>query len=734
MGDNPGASNMPPPTDQSTTQLATLTLSTNINQPGTSTDSRPQTPAPTSNNGPPVQVSTTLTFHVKPPEHATHLENIPKRSISIMSPNGQHSSDPTSPLETHASTMAATLSSDTYSYTGDVTQAKPPPTKRKRALSASSLESNTSNSTESGTEGYSTPQLQLFPGRNISAQLLNHVNSDITCTNGRRTHKCLRRSVSATGALARSRSAPTPGEDDNIQRKIFSFFKADNIQSTVIPILNLTEAFTTVENPLTNQLTTSSTDHHSVTTTGATHSPPFTTTKCFTTGATNSPPISRTAMFGPDNTISTYTGTTPIPSILPIHGKTTKGTTPVPTITISTPQGSTTNPVSIHTTNTNTTTRTTPVPTITINTPQGGTTHPVSTHTTNTTTNMPNAPSNRKQVAFQFNPTISSTLTQNALSVSLQADNRVIAPRAEEMWRKARNHMSGELKARARMAHIDRMILHDIVPAWALGIECIPGYLTPANTALTEQKHMHARETLRCAKEELLKVASQFDHTAQSYLQACQINYGADHAGWTSAKQRLADLIGTEKAELKSVLNKRFEALTESPINDEQISDHMFRRLPHSNFTQTQSRVRDRSPQAGTSWAENDRESRRGREDNRRSSPSNRGRGRGRSPRRRSRSSSRSTRGRGNRGNFSSSKRLPQQDSRSNYNSRPNSDNNSRTNNAGPNYNSSRPRGQDNRQQRRNPSPRNPRGPRNRQDNLSNAELALIQALRDAKQ
>ena len=54
------------------------------------------------------------------------------------------------------------------------------------------------------------------------------------------------------------------------------------------------------------------------------------------------------------------------------------------------------------------------------------------------------------------------------------------------------NNMSGELKARSRMAHIERMIQQDVVPAWALGIECIPGYLTPGTFALTEQGHMNS--------------------------------------------------------------------------------------------------------------------------------------------------------------------------------------------------------------------------------------------------
>ena len=714
MGDNPGTSNIPLPPDQPTTQLAMLTVpSYSTTQPGSSTQPPAPVPVSTSNYGPPVQVSTFLTVHVKPPEHATHLDNIPTCSTSLLSTNGQQTPEST-PLETHVSTMATiTLSSDSYTGVDDVTRAKPPPAKRKRALSCSSLDSNISNSTDtdSGTEGYSTPQLQLLPSRTLSANPLYHVNSDITPhIKGRRTAKCLRRTASEANITPiRSqttslRTNPFGAPQANI-KQISSYFKPGNTAPSTGAVSISSTVATTDTVATSSQLLTPSTDHSMTT---------------VTTGATSSPPTIRTTLFNRDVTIITHSGITPIPSILPI-------TTYGPTITMGTR----------------------PVPIITLSTPQGADINPVSTHVTNTTTNTPTATTNTRRVAFQLTPTpfstftqnatSTSTLTQNALSVSLQDDGRVIAPRAEEMWRKARNNMSGELKARARMAHLQKMIRQDIVPPWALGLECIPGYLLPGTDAIVERRHMHAREILRTATDELEKMAKQFDHTAKSYLQACETNYGADQNGWAIAKQRLANLIGTEKAEIKTTLEKRLDVLKETPIKDEDISDYIFRRLPQSNFTRTLNRRRDFSPQPSTSRDDDDRESYRGRENTRYPSPSNRnrgrGRGRGRSPRSRSRSSSRSSRGRGSRGNPPSNRRQPLQDSRpNNYNSRPTSDYNNRSNNGRPNYNPDRPRGQENDQRRRNSSPRNQRGPRNRQDNLSSAEQALIQALRNAKQ
>jgi len=637
-------------------------------------------PAPQPPTGPDAQipanpVSSNQSQHVQHSLHdnGTHLDNISKRetlSKQTRPVNPSHLITQTSHVAISSSlSCPQVLLNNTHS--ADVTRAKKPPTKRRRPDSTSSLESSSNSSIE--TEGYSTPQLQinLMPRRSTSA--IELAPSRSLSTPNRRPILKMRRSTSLTAPHTKG-------------GLISSFFKSStealscltsdvNNALALVPI-SRTASLVSLDNSPRPSTSSMNTD-------GTTHTPSHDSTNntVFNDGATNHPTSTTQGNTQPPFQFTTGN----IPITISNTAKSTKGNSPN---LLDSLIGS--------------------FPITQQGTPQSN----------NQLLITVNQPGTSKRVSFQTNHTTSDTSTDTIPSLSLQDEGRVVSARAEEFWRKARNNLSAEAKAKARMLHIQQMIAQEVTPPWAIGMESLPGYLQPCMPDILRLRQLQAQEMLHTARDALRQQANEHDHTGRVYLTSCQNIYGTDVAGWTTARQRLASLLGTERAETISALARRLETLKATPITEDEISNHLTRGLPTPNFRNNQNRRRSRSPQPGTSSSSSDQNQEpTNRDSNRGQSQSNRGRGRGRSPRPRSNSRGRSTRapprGRGYQGNNRGRQG-------NNYSNR--------------GTNSNRSRGQNN--QRGNQSTRNYNGGSgNRQDDVSEAEIrAFIRAFRNQRQ
>jgi len=262
----------------------------------------------------------------------------------------------------------------------------------------------------------------------------------------------------------------------------------------------------------------------------------------------------------------------------------------------------------------------------------------------------------RRNLHVTFQPHTSiSTSTTNSVSVSLQAQFEVL-PKAVDVWRLARSNLSSEAKANVRAEHVHKLVTNGKIPAWTLDQGPIPGYAEPFLDEVIRLKRMQALELLNLTQHQLLLRATMFKEIGTAHLTTCQTLYGEDQ-GFTRAKDLLATLVGRDKAETITSLNKRYDQISEKPVSDDAITLRLVRRnQPSATNSRQASRSRSRSNSRNRPDSTTDRENQAPQRSNTRP-PKGRGRGRGGNNRQRSNS-----RGRGNKGN---SNRRPRQRSNS---------------------------------------------------------------------
>jgi hypothetical protein len=178
---------------------------------------------------------------------------------------------------------------------------------------------------------------------------------------------------------------------------------------------------------------------------------------------------------------------------------------------------------------------------------------------------------NNARLIISANPTIDDDdNTNDLLSVSFQERLEVLQE-ALLPWRQARSLLAAQAKAEARAEHLDLLKNAGLLPAWALGLDNIPGYLEPEIDRIIDLKKHHAIEVLQTSRDLLLSRARTHATTGRASLITCEILYKDDKASWAQARDLLAQLVGTDRSKCATSLRNRLDSLRDNPIPTDDI-------------------------------------------------------------------------------------------------------------------------------------------------------------------
>jgi hypothetical protein len=193
-----------------------------------------------------------------------------------------------------------------------------------------------------------------------------------------------------------------------------------------------------------------------------------------------------------------------------------------------------------------------------------------------------------------------SIMTPSSNNVSNQTlgitNHRKTKPKSVS-FQLTRANLSNATRARARAQHYQYLIDHDIVPYWTLGLEPAPAYIKDIIPEIIRLKKLQSMEIMQTAVVELTNRAAECENVGRSLKQiTLPTLFGNKVAEYRKAVQKIESLVQRDEQECRTQLATRRELLATQQITDEVLSNALLLHdFPNDARRPTNSNPRPRS-------------------------------------------------------------------------------------------------------------------------------------------
>jgi hypothetical protein len=177
-----------------------------------------------------------------------------------------------------------------------------------------------------------------------------------------------------------------------------------------------------------------------------------------------------------------------------------------------------------------------------------------------------------------------------------------IPEEAEDTWRLTRANLSNAARARARAQHFQTLIDSNSIPYWALGLEPSPPYIRDIIPEITRLRRLQAVELLQTVISELRTRATRCERIGQSLRQVTlPALFSNRHEDLRKALAKIDSLVQRDEQDVRTLLANQRETIRTQVITDEMVNNAILSLQAPSDARAAptpRSRSRSRSPGA----------------------------------------------------------------------------------------------------------------------------------------